>query len=579
MIRLLDEATVRQIAAGEVIERPASAVRELLDNALDAGADDITITLEKGGKDFLSVSDNGCGMNAEELKLAPILHATSKISSINDLQRLDTFGFRGEALAAIAEVSLFRASSRPGGEEHGWELTLEWGKALPLAPKGMNAGTVISARSIFERLPARLKFLGSDAGEYRACLGEFIKKALAHPRCAFRVIHNGAENYNLPPASELHQRITALFPDTPLQGFVYNEGGVQAMGFCSPPSWYRPTRSHQFFFVNGRPVEWKGLRGQIAAAYGNYLPPNRFPACFIYLNIPAESADFNVHPQKKEIRFQNEAAIAAAVRRGLRAGLESLPAPGYSDVPTQGSPPRTIISKGEGGNHHFPDFPRRGLGAPPFAKSYRPEEEPALFARGGPKESLLNARYVGQIFHCYLIFEQGQGITLIDFHALHERVRYERLIAQKSIGLEARSLLLPLGFSLPREDAEDFAASMEAFRPLGFSLSRIGEGQFAADSLPVFLDSARAEAVLLDLFYLKKGQPDFLDASLWDSACKSIACKGSVRGGDRLSTEEITALLMQWEEIGCPPSCPHGRPITLKLERSFFDKEFKRLGF
>lgn len=595
LIKQLDPSTILQIAAGEVIERPASALRELLDNALDAGAENIDIVLEKGGKSFISVADDGKGMDEADIKLSPKLHTTSKINTINDLNNLHTFGFRGEALASLAEVSTLTIASRQAVSEHGYEYSLAFGQESPIKPKGMNKGTSVVIENLFQNLPARLKFLGADTGEYRACLGEFLKKALAYPQIGFKLSHNNETSYNLAPASELFCRILDIFPNTPLQAFHYQQDDILVYGFCSPPSWYRPTRSHQYFFVNNRAIEWAPLRGQIAAAYGNLLPPGKFPACFIYVQLQPSFADFNVHPQKKEIRFQNERLISDCVRRAIRDGINlTAVSPTESSFSTsQASPvqqepsvkrePKPFLYLPQ---KVYPSSGQKKQEAPSFQKSYRIEKQANLFVKTSSTEhtlslaqKLLYARQAGQIFHTYLIFDEGLQVTLVDFHALHERIRYEKLLVQKNIGIEQRNLLIPQSFVFPKVDADLLEKNAEAFNFLGFSLTRIGETEFSTDTLPVFLDSSQAEVILLDLFHLMEDSPSFNDSSLWDRACKSIACKGSVKSGDKLSAVEVEALLQQWHELGCPQSCPHGRPIAVSWEKTFFDKAFKRLGF
>ncbi|MGL5722863.1 MAG: DNA mismatch repair endonuclease MutL [Brevinema sp.] len=585
MIKVLDPETVRQIAAGEVIERPSSALRELLDNALDSGADEIHVVLEEGGKKFLSITDNGCGMNEDDLQKAPILYATSKILNIDDLNNLHTYGFRGEALASLAGVSLLKIASCQENADHGLEYVIDFGTEHPLCPKAMNKGTVVIVENLFANLPARLKFLGSAAAEQRACTTEFIKKALTYPQCAFRMSGKNGDIYNLPAVEDLSERIHAIFPDAPLQAFSWQENGISATGFCSPPDWYRPTRSHQFLFVNRRPIEWAQLRGQIIAAYGNLLPPGRFPACFIYLTIAPDTVDFNVHPQKREIRFQEEGLVASVVRRALRQGLMIQT---DTQEPPQAEPYhpdfRTAPPSYSSKNTSFPKrYPSQNEIVLP--KSYRIEEHPSIFMRvesqnsSSISEKLLKSRFVGLILQTYLVYDEGNEVFFIDFHAMHERVRYEKIKGHYASGLESQALMIPLIFEITRQDADIIESIQKKLEYLGFSLNRVGETTVAIDSLPALLEPAHAEIVLMDLLQLANGEPDFTDAMLWDSAIKSIACKGSVKRGDMVSKTEMDALIQHWVEVGALPSCPHGRPIIIQKSRADFDKEFKRLGF
>ncbi|MGL5253888.1 MAG: DNA mismatch repair endonuclease MutL [Brevinema sp.] len=585
MIRILDSETVRQIAAGEVIERPSSALRELLDNALDSGASEIHVTLEEGGKKFLSVTDNGCGMNKEDLEKAPILYATSKILNINDLNDLHTYGFRGEALASLAGVSLLRIASCQENADHGLEYCIDFGVEQEIVPKAMNKGTVVTVENLFENLPARLKFLGSSSAEQRACTSEFIKKALTYPQCAFRMSGKNGDMYNLPAVQDPYDRIHAIFPDAPLQAFSWEEGGILATGFCSPPDWYRPSRSHQFLFVNKRPIEWAQLRGQIVAAYGNLLPPGRFPACFIYLTLTPDTVDFNVHPQKREIRFQEEGVVASVVRRALRQGLMKTEDSSSSTSSEQYYPETKSIPIPS--NLQKPSFTRdfSSKNDVYLPKSYRIEENPSIFARVEPQnaptiaEKLLKSRFIGLILQTYLIYDEGNEVFFIDFHAMHERVRYEKIKNHYASGLASQALMIPLVLEISRQDADKIEHIQKNLEHLGFSLNRVGETTIAIEALPALLEPAHVEIVLMDLLQLADETLDFTDAVLWDSAVKSIACKGSVKRGDSVNKVEMDALIQYWVDMGALPSCPHGRPIIIKKSRADFDREFKRLGF
>lgn len=573
-IRLLDSSTIMKIAAGEVIERPASAVRELMDNAIDAGANLISVELSAGGKNQIIITDNGIGIREEQITLAPVLHATSKISHFDDLQTLSTFGFRGEALASLAEVSSLTISSKPTEQEFGSSYTIEFGEKKKVLPKGMNAGTQIIISHLFKTTPARLKFLGTDSGEYRACIQEFIKKTLAHPHIDFSLHHNNEQKYRLLPVQNILERIHYLFPDTKdiLYSFDYQEAYISAWGFVSHPSWYKPTRSHQFLFINNRPIEWQGLRQQVHLAYNNLLPPNRFPALFLYLDLDPKHIDFNVHPQKKEVRFENERSIADIIRRSIRQGIEKATNSGGITVAKD----NISIQK----NYSTPIQTHTPLyNFSPQQKSDRHFQGISLFESendSSHRESqIFSARYIGTVFSTYLIFESAHIMILADFHAMHERIRYEKLKQMYNTSIE-RQTIIPYIFEVSKTEADIFEGL--SFEKLGFSHTQISETAFSIDAIPSFLSPSRIEIILRDLIDLNKNT-SFNESYIWDEACKMIACKGSVKSGELLSPEEIQELLKEWQALGCPLSCPHGRPITINISRSFLDKEFKRTGF
>ncbi len=578
-INILDSSTAMKIAAGEVIDRPASAVRELLDNALDAGADWISIDVDKGGREYLSVQDNGKGMTTDDLQKCYLNHATSKINQFDDLSYLKTFGFRGEALASLAEISHLKISSRTSEMEFGAEIEVLFGEVQPLQPKGMNQGTQISLTEFFQNVPARLKFLSSDSSEYRAIVQELLKKALAKPEVSFELSHNGEKKYQLPSSPELFTRIVDIFPELSevLQPFIYEESGIKVYGFLSKPTWYKATRNYQYFFVNGRMIEWQAFKQQIAIIYQQVLPPSRFPAVFCYVEIDTQKIDFNVHPQKREIRFDEEKIVADVVRRALRQGLMQTTSTAdrqsntTTNIPHRGlphsSPSSSSFSNPSNPSVKMPSF--RG-GATLSAPST--EQMQVLFQKNeDSKIDLLQARYIGTMFHTYLIFEEGDNLHLADFHAMHERLRYEKILQRQQTSQQ----IIPMVFQSSKEEAELFESIEPKLTELGFVLHPIGEASFSVEAIPNILDISKVESVLRELFV---EDLSINDSYHWDSICKMIACKGSSRAGDTLSVDEVRNLLQEWSKCEYPHSCPHGRPIVITMNKGYFDKEFKRTG-
>lgn len=591
-ITILDSATAMKIAAGEVIEKPASAVRELLDNAIDAEATWISIEVEQGGKEFISVQDNGLGMSEDDLQKAYLNHATSKIQNFDDLVQLKTFGFRGEALASLAEISQLTIASREQEKDFGSELTITFGKRGSLSPKGMNQGTKISITNFFQNVPARLKFLSTDTSEYRAIIQEMIKKALAKPQTAFELSHNGEKKYQLNTSPDLYDRIVDLFPELKdvLQAFIYEEKGIKVYGFLSHPSWYKATRNYQYLFVNGRVIEWMAFRQQIHIAYNNLLPPSKFPAVFCYIEIDTALIDFNVHPQKKEIRFDNEKLVADIVRRAIRRGVEK------SDFVLDTSHQEEIIQERSKSLLQYSsnkNVSSNYFGStPPYSSKNNISHTTSKDRINSPLHSdqiqelfekkemnaydiIISARYVGTIFNTFLIFEYQNFLYLIDFHALHERIRYENILNQYNKAIPSQHII-PIIFEVAKHEAVIFEKIEYKLIQLGFQISQISESSFSVEGIPNVLSVGNTETVLRELFV---EDLSIQDSHRWDSLCKMIACKGSARSGDTLSYDEIQVLLEEWKNCENPQSCPHGRPIVVPMNRGFFDKEFKRTGF
>ncbi|MGL4676905.1 MAG: DNA mismatch repair endonuclease MutL [Brevinema sp.] len=585
IIKILDSATAMKIAAGEVIDRPASAVRELLDNALDAQATWICVQAEKGGKEFLSVQDNGIGMLPEDLKKCYLNHATSKIQYFNDLSQLKTFGFRGEALASLAEIACVQIASCPIDQEFGSVISINFGKEQNIAPKGMNQGTQVHITNFFQNVPARLKFLSTDVAEYRSIIQEFLKKALAKPEVHFELIHNGEKKYQLTACSELFVRITDIFPELAdvLQAFVYEENGIQVYGFLSHPAWYKNTRNCQYFFVNGRMIEWQIFRQQIAVVYNSLLPPSKFPAVFCYVKIDTEKIDFNVHPQKREIRFENEQMVASVVRRAMRKGLEQMDFLkeiyfGVEKIESsQPVSPKLTSSMKSYPPLSFPSFRSSSSSSMFFSKvSVQEEQLKILFQKEQtPIHQFLSARYMGTVFQSYLIFDDQENLYLVDFHAMHERIRYEKILEYYQQSVPSQKII-PILFEISKQEAEIFEQIEVRLTQLGFILSPISETAFSVEGIPSMLTVGSIDTVLRELFV---EDLSLQDSYYWDSLCKMIACKGSSRSGDSLSYEEVQSLIEEWNICKNPHTCPHGRPIVISMNKLFFDKEFKRTGF
>lgn len=568
-IRTLDPRTAMKIAAGEVIDRPASIIRELLDNALDAGATEITINLERGGKKFISVVDNGHGMSREDLAKSFLKHTTSKIEHFDDLFSLGTYGFRGEALSSISEVSECTIASRLLNEDCGSEISVHFGTPGEITGKAMNIGTTVTVKSLFNTMPARVKFLSSESVEYRLILQEILKKSMVNPSVRFEVAHNFQIMLSLLPTDNTLNRILNIMPDLRdvMHAFNSQESGYNIYGFVSDPSWYRSNRAYQYFFVNKRPVDSEIFRTQCFLAYNNLLPKSRFPAVFCYLDVDPQIVDFNVHPQKFEVRFENEILIGSSIRKSLKTAIHSIDnivapcasAPNYHDVQSK-SFVSSFSQEDDETCHLFAD-----------SVNHVDSSDNRL------RKILCTATYLGTLFHTYLLFEYEHILYLVDFHAMHERVRYENILKIHNASIQSQKII-PFAISLSMDLMAIIDEMSILLEKVGFIFHKFTETSISIEGIPIYIDIKRAEIVLRELLESRNIQ-NLQNSEDWDYLCKTLACKGSMRSGDCINKYEIDALLIEWSQCEGFQSCPHGRPIVHNLEKKYFDRMFKRTGF
>jgi DNA mismatch repair protein MutL len=565
-IRLLPSATADRIAAGEVVERPAAAVKELVENALDAGARNVVVTLEEGGLARICVEDDGAGMSAPDLALCVERHATSKLPEEAMLFRIATLGFRGEALPSIGAVSRLAITSRQrGGEAHAIEV--EAGSRGEPRPASGAPGTRVEVRDLFFATPARRKFLRGAAAEASRCVETVRRLALAWPEVAFRVTLDGRDALTL-PAQGREARISALLGSAFADAAVAvrgRSGVLDLSGLAALPTHARATAEAQHLIVNRRPVRDPILRAALRGAYRDVMEAGRHPAAVLFLDLPPEEVDVNVHPMKTELRFREaervRGLIIGSVRRAIAVGA------GVAAT----DPARPFALRG------LAEAEAPFAGQPPLALSpgrLAPIEEAPRAPAGQPL-----GRALAQIAETYILAEAPDGaLVLVDQHAAHERLTQERLSAElASGGVRAQSLLLPAIVDLPAQAAARLLAEAEALARLGLEIEGFGAGAVLVRALPALLGTAEPGAMLRDLAdeLLAEEEPGALQRRL-DAAIARLACHGSVRAGRRLTPPEMDALLRAMEATPRAATCSHGRPTFLRLDPQALARLFGR---
>jgi DNA mismatch repair protein MutL len=614
-IHPLPQSLVNRIAAGEVIERPASVVKELVENAIDAGATAINVEIEDGGISLIRVVDDGGGIPVGDLPLAFAPHATSKLSSDEDLFNIVTMGFRGEALASIGSVSQARIVSRVAGSDAegkpsvaAYEI-LNRGGAIsdPQAAAG-NVGTTIEVRNLFFNVPARRKFLKGSATEYGHVAEMMQKLALPHSRIAFSLTHNGRVTMNLPATSDATQRWLSAWPEEfheqrlPIQ---VRDGEIKLRGIIGLPELARPVAKYQYLYLNGRPIRDKFIQHALREAYRGLTEPGRHPAAILLLEIPPGDVDVNVHPTKFEVRFKDSGRIHGLVMSAVRetllgsdltpgATLRRDSAPGipepqradmqqklaafFRQMPAQMSTP--VLPMDLSAKRDLREESR------PIARDIHPNAEkiPDPFSsslstqHSAPSTSPVPAL---QLHNSYLVASSEDGLIIIDQHALHERIMFEELFARVTRGpLESQRLLIPLTVPASARQIELANQIQPLLGKLGIELSEFGPGLLAVQAFPSFLERIDPAEFIREL--LEKGEQELLDMheeELLHEVLDMMACKAAVKAGDPLTQQEIEALLARRELVERSSNCPHGRPTTLRLTLRDLEKQFKRAGF
>jgi len=602
-ILLLPDLLISQIAAGEVVERPASVLKELLENALDAGSTAIQIQLEEGGVKLIRVSDDGCGIVQEQLALALTRHATSKIASLDDLERVATLGFRGEALASVAAVARLTLTSRARDSAHAWRLAAE-ANAQP-QPAALATGTVVEMRDLYYNTPARRKFLKSEGTEFAHCADAIKRIALAHPAVAFTLTHNGRVSLHL-AKTDARTRAGAILGDEFLaQSRAVDTGvgpGIRVFGHCALPAHSRARSDAQYCYVNGRFVRDKLLSHALREAYQDLLHGSRFPAYCVFLEIDPSTVDVNVHPAKTEVRFRDSRAVHQfvfhAVQRTLAAS-QATHSPAASaltseaDFPIANAGQTAFAAPTFAASAQRPTFAARPAFGAPRQQSLTAGEPAtaAYLAFAGAAQSSADSQptpahgdaaplgyALAQLHGIYILAQNAQGLIVVDMHAAHERIVYERLkVALDARQIATQALLIPAVFAA---DALDVAAAEEhatTLAELGFNVAPIGPTQLAVRAVPALLQAADPAALARALLgeLREHGSTQLLTARR-NELLATMACHGAVRARRQLAIAEMNALLRQMEETERADQCNHGRPTWTQVSLADLDRLFLR---
>ncbi len=583
-IRLLPELLINQIAAGEVIDRPAAALKELLENSLDAGANDIDVQLESGGIKLLHVQDNGRGIEKDELPLALMRHATSKIATLDDLQGVASMGFRGEALASMAAVAQLALSSRTANDAHGWQVDAMDGAISESAPCSHSPGTRVKIRELYFNTPARRKFLKSESTEFAHCEEAFKRIALSRPDAAFSLQHNGRTIWQM-PAQSLKARINALLGDEFAQYAVFVDrqvANLRLQGLASLPAYSRSSRDAQYFFVNGRFVRDKVASHALRQAYQDILHHQRHPAYVLFFELPPEQVDVNVHPAKSEVRFRESQGVHQFVFHALQDALSTPVAEKQPAIPTE---EKTTYAW----QRPMP------LHAEPLAlydaMFGRKDSEPKAQA-DGPNESAFEANSLSpapkvahplgyalaQLLGIYILAQNQHGLIVVDMHAAHERIVYEKLKASLDTErIAMQPLLIPVTFSAEALDIATVEAEREILARLGFDIAPLSPTTLAVRAMPVLLKQADAETAAREILHeLREYGASRALTERRDELLATMACHSAVRANRILSIPEMNAILREMESTERAGQCNHGRPTWFQVTIKELDAMFMR---
>lgn len=629
----LDRHVADLIAAGEVVERPASAVKELVENSIDAGAKNITIELQNGGMTFLRITDDGCGMEPVDARTAFLRHATSKIRKKEDLACIGTLGFRGEALAAISSVSKIDLLTRAQGAENGVRLHLEAGQVLSEEPAGCPCGTTILVRELFYNTPARMKFMKSDAAESSAVFSVVQQQALAHPEISFRFLKDGQEQLHTDGQGDRMAAIYAIYGRELANNMLPVDGSwekLRVRGFVTKPTATRGNRAWQSFFVNNRYIKSRLLSAAVEEAYRNQIMVGRFPACVLEIDMPVQAVDVNVHPAKTEVKFLSEREVFDAVHYAVLSTLSRAagrpewktpekkqePAPQPQSQPKAVQPPKPGFYQTMQASEYRRQAAQQPVQKPaqpvlaspvqlprsepvPAQQSFplpkpevrpEPKPEPKIEVRPEPKPEPVKEpeaqqalsvpeepfRIIGEALHTYIIVEQGEAVLFLDKHAAHERIRFEAL-KKEDHPIMAQLLLAPVSAELSREEAAAVLENRALLERCGFETEDFGGGDVLIRQIPSDVDVEDAKALLQelagDLLAGKTLDPD----SLRDNLLHTIACKSAIKAGWQTSDEELQQLVQEVLSRDDIKYCPHGRPVCVTLTKRQLEKQFKRV--
>lgn len=583
-IQKLPEDLIRLIAAGEVIERPASVLKELVENSLDAGATQIAIDIWGAGRSRIRVSDNGCGMSKDDAKLALERHATSKLRNFEDLQTLISFGFRGEALPSIAAVSHMELTTREASAKQGWRFKIDGGKIVSQTAVGVPPGTTIDIQDLFYNTPARAKFMKRDATERAHILKTVQELALAHPRVSFEISIEGKAAMQLSPTGEIRSRIRELWDsaitDT-LVPFEFSKGPVTIHGFINKVPDHQATKSYQHLFVNNRPVHQRVLTHAIYEAYHEWLPVGRHPVFMLFLKIDPSVMDINVHPTKREVRFSNDLMLYDLLFHQIRVLLQSrqdVPLLRNKKLPVMDAPVPSLFGESQipyVADMAQPFSPAPSLHGAPSAVADLPGQTGLPLATKKLDE---NIRILGQFQKVYVLAEQDDHLLVIDQHAAAERVLYEKLLGQSKLaGGKTQPLLAPFVWDVPPDRIEIVREAQPALEKLGFVLEAFGGNSLVLKEFPAVFPELRQAKRFLDIFLesLEAESHDHEAVAAHETVARA-ACRAAIKANDQLAPAEMQNLIKELAACERPMTCPHGRPTHIRLPLPELHHRFRR---
>ena len=636
IIHVLDDSTINKIAAGEVVERPASVIKELVENSIDAGATRIEVEIMAGGTSFMRVTDNGKGMSLEDAKLAILRHATSKIQKVADLNTIGTLGFRGEALPTIASVSRFLLLTRQEGQELGTQVKISGGKTPDIQEAGCNIGTTIKVEDLFFNTPARKKFLKTTHTEGSKINDFIVKLALSNPSIAFKFINNNKMSVATPGNGSLFDAIQSIYGgqvSDSLLGLAFESEDIKITGYITKPSMLKSSRGWQTFIVNGRIISNKAIAKAIDNAYHSLLPKSGFPLAVLEINVPQRTIDVNVHPQKSEMKFEDEGRIFKAVYKtivdAIRPAGQTLknvaaevehverhytmepmhfvpaaaPAPAASGPAMPAAAPRTIyeavhrpasapaVSFAEAQaqlQQERQTSPRPAETAEVPGQTYAPAEAvlaPAQEVAEQPSETSAEALAyegsivpIGQVDLCYIIAQDAKGLYIVDQHAAHERILYDKFSAMAE-SIPSQQLLVHQLLDFDHKETELIEQNQELFRTLGFDMEACGENEFRLKEVPADIPAAEAEDIIREILTSLHDMHALTAQEIRHACLATTACRAAIKAGDELNLRQMQIILEELSHTARPYTCPHGRPTILKFSSDELAKMFKRTGF
>ena len=611
-INVLSFAVANLIAAGEVVDRPSSVIKELVENGIDAGATRITVEIQNGGVTLMRVTDNGCGIERDDLPVAVRRHATSKIKDETDLEAIMTLGFRGEALAAIAAVSDLRIISKTATAETGSCIEVSGGVVIGVGDRAAQNGTTVMVENLFANVPARRKFLKKDVTEAMAVTAVVERIALSHPEIAFRLIIDGNVKLETVGDGNLKSAIYAVFGRDFAKALIEVLGGVEGIkisGFCGRTDNCKVNRNYQNFFINGRYVKSKTAQAAIEQAYVSYIPQERFPVCVLNIEINPRLVDVNVHPSKLEVKFSNEKPVFEAIYYSVRAALEQNVTRPEITMPIAEEPPRFEVKpqikpqpqtprlsdatepiregRPEPAKQLEYDIPTRHDSRPtvneskPFVPEERPVEPPKAEAPVvvDEGESRLAWRVIGEAFNSYIIVEQGEKIILVDKHAAHERIIFERLKANmKSADISSQILMLPVEVFLRSDEINALEQYKKEIFSTGFEFSS-GRNTVSVTAIPEGIETGAASDMITEMagrILGGTGTAGLTRDIVFEKALYQASCKAAIKAGREYPEGNETALVAELMKIPDITFCPHGRPVAMELSKKTLDRQFKR---